>query len=110
MSVTRRKAVHGWRWVIYRHDESLENPAPIFRAYSEQRCLTDSGKVYYRKNKYKDFPIGQRKEMLAFLEEVTPAEFAGAIYCVECGAATELDCICDDLNDDQYPCSPSNEI
>jgi len=23
---------------------------------------------------------------------------ASAIYCVECGGETELDCICDDLN------------
>lgn len=24
------------------------------------------------------------------------------VYCVECGVAVELDCICDDLNFDQY--------
>ena len=37
-----------------------------------------------------------------------------AVYCVECGAETELDCICDDLNFDEYPkqctCGSHNEI
>jgi hypothetical protein len=34
------------------------------------------------------------------------------IYCVECGAETELDCICDELNfaDGRCECGRHNEI
>jgi hypothetical protein len=47
-------------------------------------------------------------KMIATLDEMLSMEKS---YCVECGASTELDCLCDELNHDDQPlCSEANKI
>ena len=54
--------------------------------------------------------IYQKRGVIVAVVEYAPK--LPRVYCVDCGAETELDCICDDLNfADQYcDCGCHNEI
>ncbi len=54
-----------------------------------------------------DWLRDQSAQALHALQQLGPR---GGVYCVECGAETELDCICDEMNGPSEGVSIGNEI